>query len=168
MIGGVISKRKPRLRRDAISRARFFLDLARECPYSDDLAGCEAFEAYLEAAIVFGRVAIHRVHEAAKNKAQSNPNMKAGVKAWWDSLRGNSAIEFFRVERDFILKEGPPKVGQTVRLGGPTPLKAEELYYYEDLTVPATITVERHLNSIEKIVTDAENRFETATLLGRW
>jgi len=94
--------------------------------------------------------------------------MKAGVKAWWDSLRDNPAIEFFCVERDFILKEGPPKVGQTVRLGGPTPLKAEELYYYEDLTVPATITVERHLNSIEKIVTDAENRFETATLLGRW
>ncbi len=93
--------------------------------------------------------------------------MKAGVKAWWDSLRGNPAIEFFRVERDFILKEGPPKVGQIVRLG-PTPLKAEELYYYEDPTVPATATVERHLNAMEKIVTDAENRFGTATLLGRW
>jgi hypothetical protein len=122
----------------------------------------------LEAAIVFGRVAIHRVHEAAKNNAHRNPRMKAGVKAWWDSLRANPAIEFFRVERDFILKKGPPKVGQTVRLGGPALLKAEELYYYEDPTVPATATVERHLNSVEKIVTDAENRFGTATLLGRW
>ena len=165
--GGTISKRKVRLKRDAISRARFFLKLARDYPYSDDLAGREAFEAYLEAAIVFGRVAIHRVHAAAKNKAQGDPDMTAGVQAWLDSLRGNPAIEFFRVERNFILKAGPPKLGQIVRLGGPAPLKAEELYY-EDPAVPATVTAERYLDGVEKIVTDVENRFGTATLLGRW
>jgi hypothetical protein len=120
----------------------------------------------LEATIVFARVAIHRVHEAAKNKARSNPSMKAGVKAWWDSLRDDPAIEFFRVERDFILKQGPPKVGQLVKVGGPAPLKAEELYY--DPAVRATATVERHLNSVESIVKNAEAQFGTATLRGLW
>ncbi len=158
--------REPRLRRDAISRARFFLELARDCPYVEDLAGREAFEAYLEAAIVFGRAAIHRVHEAAEKKARGDPGLHAGVKTWWDSLLGNPAIEFFREERNFILHEGPPKTGQ--KIGSLAPLKAEELYYYEDPAVPATATVERHLDAVEKIVTVAEARFGTATLRGLW
>jgi hypothetical protein len=94
--------------------------------------------------------------------------MKAGIKEWWDSLVDDPAIVFFRDERNFILKTGPPKVGQIARLGGPEPLKAEELYYYEAPVEPATVTVERHLNSVDEIVKDAETRFETATLRGRW
>ena len=124
--GGTISERKPRPKREAISRARFFLELARDCPYGDDLAVREAFkEASLNAAIVFRRTVILRVHAAAEKKAQGDPSIKAEAKAWWASLRGNPAIEFFREERNFISHEGPPKMGQIVRLGDPTPLKAE-------------------------------------------
>jgi hypothetical protein len=129
----------------------------------------EPFESYLEAAIIFGRVAIHRLKTAADQKAQSNPSLKNNVKEWWDSLRGHPAIDFFRAERDFISKVGPPKVGQI--LYGPRgdwPQKAEAYYYFEDPKIPATKTVERHLDSVEKIVADAEGRFGTLTLLGRW
>ncbi len=65
------------------------------------------------------------------------------------------------------MKEGPPEVGQIVMVGGPAAVKAEDLYYYEDPPEPAAVTVERHLNSVEKIVVDAENRFGTDTLQGR-
>ena len=40
----------------------------------------------------------------------------------------------------------------------------EELYYYETPDIPATETIERHLRSVERIVTDAETRFGTSTL----
>ncbi len=122
----------------------------------------------MEAAIVFGRVAIHRVHNAAEKKSKSDPDTKAEVDKWWKSLLGNPAIEFFSTKRDLILKEGPPKVGQIIWVGAPENLKAEQLYYYDDPALPATATIEQHLNSVEKIVADAENRFGTATLLGRW
>lgn len=170
----------PRLKRDAISRARFFLKKARECPYSANLSDREEFESYLEAAIIFGRVAIHRVHRAAQNKAEGDPQVRAEVRAWWDTLLEDPATQFFREERDFILKQGPPMVGQIVRLpcvvnGDPPttiepeqPLKAEELYYYENPEIPATVTVERHLTSVAKTVADAEDRFGTNTLLGGW
>jgi hypothetical protein len=142
------------------------LKLARDCPYPEALEGLEPFEAYLEAAIVFGRVAIHRQHLAASNKAKNKPRLKAEVNEWWNSLLGNPSVEFFRRERDFISKEGPPKVGQLIRLGGPPGQKAEELYYFESPEIPATETVERHLDSVEKIIEDAESRFGTSTLLG--
>jgi hypothetical protein len=142
---------------------------ARNLPYRADIAEHEAFEAYLEAAIIYSRVAIHRLHREALHRAKGDdPRLKAEVDAWWDSLLEVPAIDFFRIERDFIAKVGPPKVGQIIRLGGPAPEKMEQLYYYENPDIPATETIERHLRSVERIVRDAEERFGTATLLGLW
>jgi hypothetical protein len=162
-----MSEREP-LRRDAITRARFFLELARSCRYSDDVAWQEPFEAYLEAAIVFSRAAIHRLQASALRKGRGNPSFKAEWKKYWDAMLEEPAIPFFRDERNFIMKQGPPKVGQIVRLGGAAPQKMEELYYYESPDIPATDTIERHLNSVEKMVRDAESRFGTSSLSGRW
>jgi hypothetical protein len=159
-----------RVRRDAITRAWFFLAQARRLPYRADFGEYEAFEAYLEAAIIYSRVAIHRLRREALQRAKGDPRLKADVDAWWDSLREEPAINFFRIERDFIAKVGPPKVGQNIRAGGPAPEKMEELYFYDNDNpdIPATETIERHLRSVERIVTDAEERFGTATLLGLW
>jgi hypothetical protein len=162
-----MSKREP-LRRDAITRARFFLEQARSCPYSADMAWQESFEAYLEAAIVFSRAAVHRLKASADRRVKGNPILKAEWREYWDAMLEDPAIQFFRSERDFIVKEGPPKVGQIVRMGGPGPQKMEELYYYESPDIPATDTIEHHLNSVEKIVIAAEERFGTSSLSGRW
>jgi hypothetical protein len=158
-----------RLKRDAISRSRFLLGLAKDCPYSGEVGELEQFESYLEAALIFGRVAIHRVHAAAKQRAQANPSLGEEVKAWWDSLLEDPSVNFFRTERDFILKQGPPKVGQIIKLGLEETAyrKAEEHYYFEGPEIPATKSVEHHLNFVEEIVVAAEERFGTSTLLGR-
>ena len=119
------------------------------------MAWREPFEAYMEAAIVFGRVAIARFKKAAEKKARSDPELKAAVKEWWDSLKGDPAIEFFKEERDFIVHERPPVVGQNLYGPGvPHPQKAEGFYFYETETpdTPVTDTIERHLNSVEKLV----------------
>jgi hypothetical protein len=106
---------------------------------------------------------------SALRKARGNPSLKAEWDEWWRSILKDPAIQFFRVERDFIAKEGPPKVGQIIYgSGGPLPQKAEAYYYYESPDIPATDTIERHLNSVEKLVTDAERRFGTSSLNGRW
>src|SRR5215212_724394 len=116
-----MSERGP-LRRDAITRARFFLEQARSCRYSDDMTWQEPFEAYLEAAIIFGRSAIQRLKRSADKRARSNPSLKAEVAEWWDSILNEPAIQFFRGQRDFIVHEGPPKVGQALYgPGGPPP-----------------------------------------------
>ncbi len=85
--------------RHAVSRAWFFLGKARECSGGQR----RDFEAYLEAAIIFARAAIHR----AKAQFEGQPNWKA----WWNSLLENDSVEFFRNERDWILKEAPLKIG---------------------------------------------------------
>ena len=41
-------------------------------------------------------------------------------------------------------------------------------YYYVTPNIPTTETIQRHLESVEKLVTEAEQRFGTSTLLGRW
>ena len=162
-----MSEREP-LRRDAITRARFFLEQVRSCRYSDDMAWQEPFEAYLEAAIVFGRSAIQRLKRSADKRARNDPSLKAEVDEWWDSLLQDPAIQFFRGQRNFIGHEGPPKVGQTLYgPGGPPPQKAEAYYFFEK-DILATDTIERHLNAVEKIVTAAEERFGTSSLSGRW
>jgi hypothetical protein len=71
------------LRIDAITRARFFLEQARRCRYSVDVAELESFEAYMEAAIIFGRIALQRLKKSADRKARNNPSLKAEVKKWW-------------------------------------------------------------------------------------
>jgi hypothetical protein len=144
--------------RSAISRARFFLGLARALPADARVE----FEAFLEAAIVFARAAVHRM----KTSHGKHPKWKR----WWDSLSGNPAIEFFRVERDWILKEAPPKIGQKVfasfigpegtEAEGYKPARADEFYYFEDPGTPATATLARHLDVLSTLLSDAEREFK--------
>ena len=131
--------------RHAISRAWFFLDLAKQCPIEKR----NAFEAYLEASIIFARAAIHRL--------QSEHKQKSNWKPWWDELRSNPAIRFFQEERNLILKGAPPKLGQII--GGPPTAMAADLYYYENPQIQATDTVERHLHTIENLLIEAQSRF---------
>jgi hypothetical protein len=134
--------------REALSRARFFLAKSERCSADDRLE----FEAFLEAAILFARAALHRLQA----KYRKHPKWKA----WWDSLRGNAAIEFFRTERDWILKEASPRIGQRVFAGGSEAvLLAGHFYYFTDPSIPATTSIETHLASLEKLVKDAENSF---------
>src|SRR5688572_27646057 len=85
--------------RSAIARSKLFLQLASAVP-----AGSRTdFEAFLEASIVFGRAAVHRL--------QSKYHKRAGWDAWWDHLLKEPSVNFFRKERDWILKEGPSKLG---------------------------------------------------------
>ena len=137
-------------RRHPISRARFFLQLAKRCPVEKR----DEFEAYLEASIIFGRAALHRF--------QSEHERQSNWKPWWDGLRSNPAVIFFRNERNRILKEGPPKIGQIIRVGGPPAPMATELYYYEDPQTPATDTVEKHLNAVEALLVEAQSRFSVS------
>jgi hypothetical protein len=140
--------------RSAISRARFFLEKAKMCPVDARVE----FEAFLEATIVFARAALHR--------SQSQHKKHVPWKEWWNGLRGVAAVEFFRTERDWILKEAPPKIGQRIFAAsvGSTepsysPAVASELYYFDDPGTPAAMTVERHLGDLEKRLADTERLF---------
>ncbi len=133
--------------RQALPRAKFFLDKAEKCDANHRVD----FEAFLDASIIFARSAVHRVESRFKKKR--------GWKTFWDSKRGDTAVEFFRKERNHILKKGPSKIGQIINLGGTLPL-AKTFYYYEDPHTPATDTVRQHIDSIEKnFVLEAEKLF---------
>ena len=93
--------------RHAVARARLFLDKAKNCQGDHR----KDFEAYIEASIVFARAAIHR----AQSQFKHHPDWKP----WWEALATNPSVEFFRNERNWILKVASPKIGQIVRLGGP-------------------------------------------------
>ena len=132
--------------RHAISRARLFLDLADSCT----IAERNLHEAYFEAAIIFCRAAMHRL--------QSRYGKKAGWKAWFDSLLSNPSVMFVREERDFILKDASPKVGQII-YQGEVPDLAKLLYYYEDANVPAVDTVRKHVEAVAKVILEGELKF---------
>lgn len=144
--------------RSALSRARFFLEKADASPAESRVE----FEACLEAAIVFARAAVHRFQSMHEKHPQ--------WKDWWDGLSSNPAVNFFRVERDWILKEAPPKVGQNVFVpcidlrgevrGQHIPVRAAEFYYFEDPATPATTTVARHLETVANLLAQAEQRFK--------
>lgn len=124
--------------RSALERARFFLAKAREVPASDRAA----YEAYLDAAIVFARSALQRAHKQF--------HARAWFKPLWDGLLNDDAVNFFRVRRNWVLKEAPTSVGQRVVLGAGVS-GADELYFFEpDAT--AAQTVAKHLSRIEAIV----------------
>ena len=132
--------------RDAVSRARLFLEMAGNCRFDQR----DEYEALLEAAIVFGRAAFHRLKPTFENDAKWTK--------WMASLSGNESVEFFRKERNHVLKKGPTKVGQVIRVGVQTE-RAEEHYFFESADVPATATVEAHLKRIEQLVAEAQKRF---------
>lgn len=130
--------------RHAISRAYFFLVHAEDC----GIQRRDECEAFMEAAIVFGRAAIQRLEPQFKTHPQ--------WRVWWTSLLANRSVEFFRSERNHLLHEAPPKVGQII---GGTPQFAAEMYYYETPDIPATVTIRRHLDAVAQIVAEAEQKF---------
>lgn len=140
--------------RSALARSQLFLQLAEECSADKRVE----FEAFLEAAIVFARAALHRLQ--AQHEGHSM------WKTWWKSLRGNPAVDFFRTERDHLLKEAPPKIGQrafaaSVGNSAPSyePGKAGEFYFFEGPDIPATSTVGRHLRELETLLQIAKATF---------
>jgi hypothetical protein len=136
--------------RHPIQRARFFLQRAEGCGIGE----CDEFEAYLEAAIVFGRSAIPWTQRKLED---SNP---PGWKEWWESLKDDPSIKFFKYYRDDIVHERPPKVHQIIRMGGSDAgARATELYYFETREIPATDTVRRHLTATTEHVVYAHEHF---------
>lgn len=145
--------------RQPLSRSRFFLHLAKSCRSEERVE----FEAFLEASIIFARSAVHRF----KSRHQRNPRWQAV----WDSWAKDPSVQFFRKERDHILKEAPPKLGQmlfvgTARAGAATPCTAEppheprsaaEFYHYEAPGTPASVTVEKHLDALCALLTEARS-----------
>lgn len=112
----------------------------------------DEFEAFLEAAIIFGRSSLDRLKKEFKSHS--------GWSSWFAALKGNPSVEFFREHRNFILKEASPKVGQ--RIGFQPVDIAADLYFFEP-NEPATATVRNHLSVIAKLVQEASNRFGTPT-----
>ncbi len=143
--------------RSALLRAEFFLARANTAPPDSRVE----FEAFLEAAIIFARAAVHRF----KSKYEKHPKWKD----WWEGLSSDPSVNFFRVERDWLLKEAPPKIGQKVFLPsfslsgahGPAyvPASAGEFYYFEDPGTPATVTVARHLGALANVLAEGERLF---------
>ena len=132
--------------RDSVSRSRMFVEMARQC----DLAHRDEHEAFLDAAIVFARSALHRLQSAYKRKPTWS--------AWWSSLASDPSVQFLRYHRNFALQGAPAQVGQVVHAGGGESF-AFDHYYFEHYTVPAVDTLTRHIDRIEEIVQDAETRF---------
>ena len=137
--------------RHPIQRARFFLQRAERCSIGER----DEFEAYLEAAIVFGRSAIQWTQRKFKD---SNP---PGWKEWWESLNDDPSIKFFIDYRNDIIHERPPKVHQKIlRMGSSDAgARATELYYFETPEIPATDTVRRHLTATTEHVAYAHEHF---------
>jgi len=131
--------------RHPISRARLLLQKAEECSPSER----DYHETLLEAAIVFSRAAISRLQK----KFRDHPEWQS----WFASLLDHESVQFIRTERDFILKEAPPRIGQRIIMG-PAPL-AKELYYYESPDTPAVDTVRRHTEATAQLVLEAEKKF---------
>ena len=70
---------------------------------------------------------------------------------------------FFRKERDWLLKEAPPKIGQKGYVGSAggspdsfVPTRADDFYYFESPDIPATATLARHLAEVDHLVSEAE------------
>ncbi|HUE72967.1 MAG TPA: hypothetical protein VMP01_18930 [Pirellulaceae bacterium] len=134
--------------RRAVSRAEYFLTCADRC----DMSQRNEHEANLEAAMLFGRAELHRLDHQFKGRA--------GWKPWWDALRTDESVQFLREQRDFILKEASPKVGQEIFVGHSPPGVAH-WYFYEDTSIPAAETIRRHIARIRAISTVTLAKFGT-------
>ncbi len=132
--------------RTAIARAEFFLSLAEQCRPEQR----QEFEAFLEAAIVFSRAALHRLKAEFESHELWAP--------WFANLKNDPSIEFFRKQRDFLLKEASPKVGQVITFN--QIVTAAQLYYFEDTSSDtAAETVRKHFNLYSKILIDGDAFF---------
>lgn len=137
--------------RTAAARARLFVQLAADC-HADKRV---EFEAFVEASIVFARAALHRLQTRHRRHPQ--------WQSWWSALATNPSVEFFRKQRDWVLKEAPPRIGQRGFVGcagssnpGHTPTLADEFYFFESAAVSATSTLFAHLQEIERLLAEAE------------
>ncbi len=135
-------------------RAHFFLQKSKECPATARFE----FEAYLEAAIVFARSAMHRI----QTQYGSHPEWAD----WWKSLETDPAVTFFREQRNCILKERQADFGEKLFLASTenpqepyVPTQASEFYFFESPSIPATDTVERHLQTLKQHFQQAELLF---------
>ncbi|WP_157772256.1 hypothetical protein [Zobellella denitrificans] len=133
--------------RTALARAEFFLSLAEQCTPKQRAE----FEAFIEASIIFARATLHHL--------QNNYKRHTSWKEWFESIKGDPAVEFFRQHRNVVLKESSPKAGQIISLNSIE--TAAVLYYFEDPTIPATVTIRRHLESYTKILQKGEENFKT-------
>ena len=134
--------------RHPLQRARFFLQKAEQC----DASQLDAFEAYLDAAIVFGRSAMQWLQPKYKGNSE--------WKKWFNSLKNDPSIKFFKDYRDVLLHKHTPKYHQIINMGGSAQgTRATELYYFEDPGTPATETVRGHLENIAERVAYAEDQF---------
>ncbi len=133
--------------RHALSRARLFLRMADDCTVQQRVE----FEALLEASIVFGRTALLRLKEKYEKHTK--------WKAWWGELLANPSGRFFKTERNWIVHEAPPKVGQVIGGAAQASNRAADLYYYESPNVRATDTVRRHLDEMERVELQALSYF---------
>jgi len=112
---------------------------------------------------------------AAPHRLQSTYKRHPSWTTSWDSLCDDPSVEFFRRERDSILKEAPPQIGRKlfmpsigpggIHIDGYSPASADEFYYFDGPETPATVTVRRHFDAYEKVPTDAERRFADASYL---
>src|SRR5260221_145862 len=132
--------------RDALSRARQFLDLADQCSVSEQ----DQYEMFLEATIVFGRTALHRLKHQHEDHSDWD--------SWWEGLLRDEAVQFFQIQRNHLLKVGPTRLHQRIRLDKATVL-ASEHYYLETPDVPATATIKRYLDRMVEIVADGAEKF---------
>lgn len=92
--------------RRTLRKARFFAEQAEQSKVGQR----EAFEAYLEAAIVFGRSVTFHI--------QKEFTCKEGFDDWYSShqnkLTNDSVAKFFLERRNFILKQGPVNIHKII------------------------------------------------------
>jgi hypothetical protein len=141
------------IQRDALSRARLFIALARKCHAAER----NEHEAFLEAAIIYGRTALLRLETAYENRV--------GWTNWWAPLLRNQSVRFLRNERNTIIHECPPRVGQNIRLDEGNHVAADYYYYGKDPNVRAVDTVEQAINETETLIGQATVLFQNARVV---
>ena len=107
-------------------------------------------EAFMEAAIIFCRAALHRVRTQYKRRP--------GWDEWWNGLLNDPDLAFIRRRRDWIVKEAPETFSQVVQPGQPFSFAAD-CYYYERYDIRATTTLRRCVDATEGHTTDADTKF---------
>jgi hypothetical protein len=107
-------------------------------------------EAFMEAAIIFCRAALHRL--------QTQYEDHSGWKVWWEGLLNDPDLNFIRQHRDWIVKAAPEKFSQVIRPGQPMSYAAD-CYYYEKYDIRATATLRRLIDATERRIKEANALF---------
>ena len=136
--------------RHPLARAEFFLALAEKCLTTQ----LSEFEAYLEASIIFARSAMHRL----ETEFEKHPEWKA----WFKSMDADESVNFFRNQRDFILKECAPPLVQIVNSN--VVARASELRRFDGIQIDAASHVRSLLNRYSALLLSAEQQFRTGFL----